>query len=65
MIGGLVNISVFKGEIKFILYVFDYVKYYIISLDNVENILKIDNIFKFKFDNYVIKDYKLVEDKKY
>ena len=47
------------------LYVSDYVKHHITSTDNVENILTTDNIFKLKFDNYVTKDYKLVEDKKY
>lgn len=65
MIGGLVNISVLKGETKSTLYVSDYVKHHITSSDNVENILKTDNIFKLKFDNYVTKDYKLAEDKKY
>ena len=64
MIGGLVNVSVLKGETKSALYVADMVKHHLTPTENVQNILDNENIFKLKFDQYVSKDYKLVEDKK-
>ncbi|MFA7417569.1 MAG: GTPase [Acholeplasma sp.] len=65
MIGGLVNVTVLKGETKSALYVSDMVKHHITQSSNVETILQNESIFKLRFDNYVSKDYKLVENQKY
>ncbi len=65
MIGGLVNVTVIKGDTKSALYVADMVKHHVTNSDHVEKILETDNLFKLKFDQYVSRDYKLLEPKKY
>jgi len=65
MIGGLVNVTVIKGDTKSALYVADMVKHHVTTSDHVAKILETDNLFKLKFDQYVSRDYKLSEPKKY
>ncbi|WP_162146793.1 GTPase [Acholeplasma granularum] len=65
IIGGLVAVSVIKGETKSTLYVADSCKHHLTKSDKVELLLKDGKLFNLIFDHYSFKDYKLQDSIKY
>ncbi|CDR31098.1 GTPase YqeH [Acholeplasma oculi] len=65
IIGGLVAISVIKGETKSTLFVRDEVKHHLTKDEKVLSVLNNEAIFDIKMDQYITEDFKLKDDVKY
>ncbi|MBN3490587.1 50S ribosome-binding GTPase [Acholeplasma equirhinis] len=65
LIDGLVGLSILKGETKSVFYGSDAIKLHPTKADKVESILNNELVTNVRFDQYVMKEYALKEDRKY